>query len=100
MAEFAVVAASTSASVGTNVSLLLFCATAGTVFVVYGRWQRRSGRSFLVPEGPFRSGDTLCQPPPPRRYLRVVGRLSEIFGWILVTVGVLNGMFALQHVLS
>jgi hypothetical protein len=101
MGEWTMAAASgATASAGTEVAALVICGTMGAGLVAIGRAQRRSGRNMFLPEGPFRFGGTLLQPPGPTRTRRVAGRFFVGAGWVLIALGLLNGLVALTDALS
>ncbi|MYS22328.1 hypothetical protein GA0115240_14065 [Streptomyces sp. DvalAA-14] len=83
------------ATAGTELAGFLICCATGAAVITYGRMQRRSGRNMFLPDRPFRFGGVLHQPPPERRTRRAVGRFFEIVGWILVVIGIINGLVLL-----
>ncbi|MDX3499569.1 hypothetical protein ACKI1I_45580 [Streptomyces turgidiscabies] len=67
--------------------------------IAVGRYQRRTGRSIINPDGPVRVVNALLPETPPRKSKRVTGRIYLFFGWFLVlgvVINLINGIRAVR----
>lgn len=87
-------------SSGEHLQLAAFTATAAVFFIWLGRRQRRTGRSFVVPDKAVKVGGTLIQPPSPRRVHRATGCVAIGFGGIFLLPAVFNLVAAVYGLLD
>jgi len=97
MSEFVVVMAEGRATAGALVPALVLSGVLGAALVCSGRAQRRSGR---MPTRRYQLGGLLHEPLVPRKVRRVVGGVSEAFGWMFVVLALVIGIQVLGDVLS
>ncbi|MFI1355174.1 hypothetical protein ACH4TV_16630 [Streptomyces sp. NPDC020898] len=87
-------------SPGEHLQLALFTTASAVLFIWLGRRQRRTGRSFAMPDRTISVGGALVPPQPPRRVHRITGCAAIVFGGIFVLPAVYNFVAAVYELLN